>query len=60
MGSGAGPHGLLPVPPWLRASDPAPVRVVPRAGSWAYGGMSAGARLGFVLREVDTLLTFAL
>ena len=24
------------------------------------GGMSAGARLGFVLREVDTLLTFAL
>lgn len=56
----SGPRGLLAVPPWLRASDPAPVRVVPRAGSWAYGGMSAGARLGFVLREVDTLLTFAL
>lgn len=60
MGSGVGLCGLLPILPWLRAADPAPVRVMPHAGSWAAGGMSTGSRLGFVLREADTLLTFAL
>lgn len=60
MGSGAGLRGLLPILPWLRAADPAPVCVTPRADSWAAGGMSTGSRLGFVLQEADTLLTFAL